>query len=232
MAVRIKLMLAVLGAVLIWLGIQEQRLRNVAKPAAQDLACARLGAEGPGDNAHIRLKEFLHCEFAYVYAEKNGAWEGAYVPAVPQGGAYHERVAELLATYGEQAQIPMPTDISVLVFLKAARNEGDVERAGQSDALQGLVINEIESLEGDAKKMLKESYPAVDFSKCWILEVGRRPAGAGKLFGLFGGGGLCFLVLGLWWLFARMGSDGRIDRNPYRFEPEHVGSKEELPSLR
>jgi hypothetical protein len=219
MAVRIKVALAVVGAMLVWFGLKEQRLRGVAQLAPGDVTCAKLAAEGPGSNAHVVLKEFLLCEFAYVYAEEKGRWTGAYVPAVPLNGPYHDRVAELIEEGTPSEQLPMPDDISVLVYLPAARSERDVAQAAQAESLQGMVINEIESLESGAKDMLRQSYPAVDFSRCWIVQVGRRPAGAGKLFGLFGGGGACFVALGLWWLFSRMKDDGTVSR---RFEPERA----------
>jgi len=216
---RVKIGLIVVGCVLGYYGFKELKLNRTAQTVAQSLTCAQLLQSGPGENAHISMSDLLLCDFAYIYAEESGRWAGAWVPAVPMNGPYHTRVMELLEQGVPEREIPMPKNIGLIVKLPDARGEDDVTTAAAQATLQGMVVNEIESLGSEEKRVLKESYPAVDFNACYIFEVGRRPAGAGKLFGLFGGGALCFVVVGLWWLFSRMGDDGSVGGGPVTFEP-------------
>ncbi len=187
---RFWLVMVIGGGMLIYFGVQELRLAGVAKAEPQPITVAKLAAHGPGDNAHIRLGEFLLCEGAYVYEEESsgGTWSRVWIPAVPLGGPYHEKLLEAYqADPASVMDVPMPTDLNVIVELKV-NNEEELIRIADQDELQGLVVNEIASLGGEERKILEQSYPGVDFDRCWIVEAGRLPAGAGKTYGFLGGG--------------------------------------------
>jgi hypothetical protein len=174
--------LLVAGGVLIFVGVQEYQLSKVAKAEPQTITCAQLVAHGPGDNAHLRLTEF---EFTdnYVYQEQKRStdWKASYVPAVPP------RVKD----------DPGVRTIKVLVKSTAARNEDQLYALGQAP-IDGVVINTVSSLGRDEKRLLKESYPGVDFDACWIIHADKKPASRGKLMGLLGGGtGLAVLSAAL-----------------------------------
>lgn len=179
---RLMLALLVAGGVLIFVGVQEYRLSQVAKAEPQTITCAQLASKGPGDNAHVRLTEF---EFTdnYVFQEEKRStdWKVSYVPAVPP------RIKD----------DPGVRVIKVLVKSTAARNEDQLYALGQSP-IQGVVINTVSSLGRDEKRLLKESYPNVDFDTCWIIHADKAPASRGKLMGLIGGGsGLAVVAAGL-----------------------------------
>ena len=71
------------------------------------------------------------------------------------------------------------------------------------ETVQGMVVNEIESLDSEEKRILSESYPGIDFDRCTIFEHGRKPKGMGMIAAYIGGGGLLAL-LGLFWTFGGM----------------------------
>ncbi|MCB9881978.1 MAG: hypothetical protein H6834_09325 [Planctomycetes bacterium] len=194
MSIGNRLMLAAVigGGVLTFFGIQEMRLSSAAKAEPQAITLAELAANGPGDNAHVEVKDFIFAINLYVYEEKSkgGAWKRAWIPALPLGGPWHQEVVKL----PEGADLPKPSTFSVIVSTDAAKNEAELMALGDKETLQGMIINKIESLGKDEKKILADSYPTVDLDKCWILEVGRKPASSGKTFAMIGGG--LVLVLG------------------------------------
>jgi hypothetical protein len=167
---------------LVFLGVQEYRLSKVAKAEPQTISCAQLAAKGPGDNAHVRLTDFEFTE-NYIYQEqkRSSKWRTSYVPAVPP---------RVLAD-------PSVRVIKVLIKSNKARDENDLYALGQAP-IEGVVVNRIASLGSDERRLLKESYPDVDFDTCWIIEAGKSPASTGQLFGMIGGGtGLSIVAAGL-----------------------------------
>jgi hypothetical protein len=204
MHLRIVLVILVLGGVVFFVGFNEWRLATKAHAVPQRISAADLEAHGPGNNAHIVLSNFLVCEGAFVYeTEKTGGkehWKRVWVPAVPSDSAYAQQVAQ--AMQGPIVHQPPPPDVRIILKSKAD-SEQTVQILARSATIQGLVVNEIESLGRDEKKILSENYPGVDFSRCWILEVDKKPAGAGQVIGMMGGGGTVALLglallAGLW----------------------------------
>ena len=187
------------GCVLLFLGVQEVRLASGAKAKARDITCAELGEKGPGDNAHVRMGEFLLCEFSFVYESKEGQsdrYERVWVPAVPLEGEYHRQLRQHVEEKGAAAaaDLPMPRDLRVVVKSGRVHNDAELEALAMGDTLEGMVVNRISGLGGEERKILQDSYPGVDFSKVYILEHGRTPAGFGKTAGLLGGGAALVLV--------------------------------------
>jgi hypothetical protein len=195
---RLILAMEIGGGFLVFMGVQEMRLRSVADDAPQSITCAELEANGPGDNAHIALQEFELCDLAYVYEgqENGGSWSKVWVPAVPVGGEYYIKLLSTLDAEGNaQGEVRLPTNIKLIVKSNDVENESQLGQLAALDSIEGMIVNEISSLGSEEKKLLKESYPGADFDTCYIMEVGRKPATAGKMFGL-GGGGLALMLVG------------------------------------
>jgi hypothetical protein len=185
------------GGVLVFMTVQDLRLRSIAKDKPQYITCADLQAKGPGENVHVMLGEYLLCSFSYVYEEKSaGTWSKVWVPAVPVGGAYHQ---QLLAQVDEQGNVPdnfpLPNDVKVIIKSNDVDNEAELLALGNQQTLQGMVVNLVDSLGSEEKKILQESYPSVNFDECYIIEVDRKPASTGKLLGT-GLGGLGLMAAG------------------------------------
>ncbi|MGQ0613417.1 MAG: hypothetical protein ACT4PV_06750 [Planctomycetaceae bacterium] len=209
--------LLVFGA--IGLGVyayQETRLGSKARAEPQRLSLARLAADGPGDNAHILLTDYLMCSWSFVYSSKRGSWTEAWVPAVELEGEYHIQVRALIAEKGEDAKPSPPRDLKVIVKLPSARTIADVERIAALDEVRGMIINEIEELGSQERTILERNYPGVDFARCWVFEEGRSPASSGKKFGLWGGALAC-LVLAFFPLLRRLARGS--SREPLAMDP-------------
>ena len=196
---RILLAMIIGGGVLIFLGVQEMRLASGAKQEPASVSCSDLIRNGPGDNAHILLKDFFISPAAFVYesAKSGGNWKTIWVPVVPQGGAYHQQVLSMVKPDGTlTGELPVPTDIRVIVKSSKVATESDLDALADQETLQGVIVNKIASLGGKEKKILTESYPTANFDNVYILEHDRKPASAGKSYGMMGGGGV-LAVLGV-----------------------------------
>ena len=198
MRFRLILVPIVVGAVLFFFGFQDWRLALKAKVRPQSISAAQLEANGPGDNAHVNLTGVVLCEWSFVYeASKRGGkenWRWVWVPAVAQNSAY----ARNLLAMPPGMEPPPPDQVRIIIKSNKARSEEDVHELAMNRSIHGMVINEIESLGGEEKKLLSQSYPGIDFSRCWIVQVNRAPAGSGQVMGMMGGGGM-LVLLGLSW---------------------------------
>lgn len=175
---RIVVICIVIGCMLVFFGYQEMRLSRVAKETPQTIKCADLAAKGPGDNAHITLTDYDFTN-QFVYQSKSGGatWQKVYVPAIPQSG----NLVELMKSHASP-------DIKVIVKSAKVHSEADLNALAKAGTFQGMVVNEIDSLGSDERKLLTESYPNIDFAKVWIVEHARHPSGSGKVFAFMGGG--------------------------------------------
>jgi hypothetical protein len=189
---RWRFLLLVFGLTLILVGgVQEIALWRVAAPKPQTISCEALGRTGPGDNAHVVLTDFVLCQSAFVYEERGGRWTVAWVPAVPRGTPLN-------------AGQP-PPDFRVLVKIPSARSMSDIVQVAQAPTLEGIVVNSIERLGDGERATLQRSYPRVDFERCQIFELDRRPAGWLRVIGSLAGGALLILYM-LWTLLAGQGT--------------------------
>ena len=210
------------------MGFRELQLRGMAKDAPQLISCEDLADDGPGDNAFVRLSDFMLCDFDFVYASEDtdgSKWTDAWVPIVPSDGVYAREVQQIRAEYGNNTDFPSPGDFNVILWLPSAKSYADVSAAASEAALQGMVINKVDPLSTDARRYLEETYPQVDIRDCWILQLDRRPAGLATLLGLFGGGTLLIggCVLWIWLAHRRRTYDPRAGREIlYPAPPRHA----------
>jgi hypothetical protein len=185
------------GGFLVFMTVQDWRLKSTAKEQPQFITCADLEAKGPGENAHIMLGEFLICSFSYVYEEKSpGNWSKVWVPAVPVGGEFHKKLLTQVDDQGNlTGDMQLPTGVKVIIKSNDVDNETELLALGDQQTLQGMVVNLVDSLGSDEKKLLQESYPSVNFDDCYIVEVDRKPASTGRLLAT-GFGGLALMAAG------------------------------------
>ena len=193
---RFKFWMLIGGIALAWYGYKELRLSGEAKAEPQTITCEALGRDGYGDNAHVKMTDFLLSSAGYVYEEKKGGgWETVWIPVVPLNGPY----AEMLRGLPEDAEAPAPKTFHVILQTSHASNAKRLGVIAGEDDVRGVVINEIDSLDSETRKLLRQSYPGIDLEKCWIVEHKRKTKGAGISLlllvlglGLAGGAGFLF----------------------------------------
>jgi len=204
---RILLIVAILGAVGAWYGFKEFRLAGAASQTPKTISCKDLEANGPGENAHVNVTDFLLCPNGFVYqSQKNSTrWSKIWVPAVPLDGVFVEQLRKSMSADGKlPSNIPAPKNVRIIIKTANVHNESELDSFADKETLQGLVVNKVESLGSEEKKILSQSYPGIDFSTCWIVEEGRKPKSRGAAAGILAGGGAGVLV-GLFGMLRRAG---------------------------
>jgi hypothetical protein len=211
-------MLAVIGAMVVFFSFLELRLAAVSSSAPQKLTLAHLAAQGPGNNAWVIVTNFIPAEnFVFVVRthrfdplrnDRNYArhrWEKIYVPLLP----LTPRVREQQAQDPDFRPRARPGDIRVILSSGKIHSARDLDQLDRQTEIKGMVINEIQSLDSETRKLLEEEYPGTDFSRCYLLQEGRGPASAlGMVLGILGGTlltALGLLYALLLWLFATRG---------------------------
>lgn len=204
---RIKIGLIIVGVVFTVMGYQEWRLADKARPDKQILTCAQLTEKGFGDNANVTVKDAVVLDTWFVYkgTGQNGPWSTIWVPLVPAEGPYIQELRRLYA--GEShlpEKLPPPKDIRLILKSGHTADKAAMDRLVHERTFDGMIVNEIEKLEGKEKQLLEQGFPGTDFSQCYILEHGRTPASRTMLLVMLGGG-LAAAGLGVFWLWAGRG---------------------------
>ena len=182
---RFKIWILVAGVAVGYLGWKEYKLSGEVKKEPQTITCADLAKNGYGDNAHVRVTEFTVATSEFVYKEKGHGkeWSEVWLPVVPVDGEYARRIAALPE---DAEEIPPAKSFGVILQSEHVTGLEGLSVFDEMPALLGVVINEVDSLDRDTKKLLAESYPSVDLDTCWILEHDRKVSGAGRGMGFLG----------------------------------------------
>ncbi len=189
---RLMMILVGLGIALPIYGYREWRLSQVAHTEPQKLTVEQLTTQGYGDNAHVVLADFL-CPGAYVYQEekRSSDYDQVWIATVPLYGPYHQRLID--AQEQEQAgaeavAIAPPEHIALVITSKQRADDDAVSALMDADTLQGMITNEMDSLDRETKDLLNNQFENIDVDSVLIFEEGRRPATLVKVVALVGSG--------------------------------------------
>ncbi len=193
-----------------FLSILNLRLASASSATPQRIPLAQLLANGPGSNAYVIVTDFVPAQnYVYLYRKgkyepvpspdaENRRWTEVWVPLVPLTAEMKAR----LAAGGDISNLLQPRAVRVVVRLDDVHNKASVEQwCSNKLEVKGMVVNSITSLNSTTTNLLKQSYPASDFSTCLIIHEGRKPPWAiGIIFG-FALGTLLMVVGCLWFIF-------------------------------
>jgi hypothetical protein len=196
---RLGLIIFICGVALVVVGVREMKLSSAARAEPSDLTCAQLAKDGPGDNVHVRLSDFIMYDNAAVIvtSKRSKRWKHAWVPAVPTDGPWFNSMKAKMQTGDfDPATVQPPRDSIVLVKTSKVHDEMELMRFLESDSLTGMVINGVDSIDSKERREIETELPGVNLSSAYILDCGRTPASGGKITGMFAGGAvLCALPL-------------------------------------
>lgn len=207
--IRFALLLMVGGGFLIFFGCQEQRLSSASDTEPQEITAADLIANGVGENAHVKVTElYMLDNFVYESREDTpNKFEKVWVPAVSEADPYVVELDRVVAESDidetgvpsnslirQLEAIPSPANFGIIIISDEVDSQGQLERFAENTEIQGLVINEIDSLDKEELDILRSQYPGMSVDKLLIIEHNRKPAGAGKTFAMIGGGVVLFLL--------------------------------------
>lgn len=215
---RIQLALIIGGGFLGFFGIQEFRvgMGTANEPVAVALKDLEDGEALP--NNFIVLDEHFasHHETVYYYSKSKYDTSNpgtttkisySYHPVVSKAHPFAKKVddyfKQLANNGGNISGVPEPKlqTFAVLVKTKKYKTIGDIPPPIVEPSVKGLVINTIDSLDGDERKLISQSFPSLDLDKVLILEEDREPASGLKSTGMILGGVL-LIVAGIGWFFA------------------------------
>lgn len=177
------------GGLLVFIGWQDYRLARLGSAEPQTISGAKLTADGPGDNIHVRVRDFTFGEKYITLSRgkgKEARWHRAIIPIHPCGSK----------------------EVKVVVLIYSVESAADVDKYCQRQELTGVIINEMETLSGQEQAELAKDYPGVDFSRVWVLHPDRYfPAERVKLLLGIGiplllvglGSGLLLLIFREYW---------------------------------
>jgi hypothetical protein len=197
---RIIIALLVGGGLLVFKGAQELMLASSASDAAQDITCADLGASGPGDNAHVRVTNFVSLSnYVYRKSESGGDWQTVWLPIAPPNLVKVPMFKKAKNPHLIPKDWVDSSQVHVLIKTHKVRGEGDVQDAMMRETVDGLVINKIEKLTDKERDLLREAYPLMDVDNVQIVEEDRKPQGGMGMMML--AGGIVLVLLGLAMMF-------------------------------
>ena len=190
--IRIVLAFMIGGGVLMYFGFREMQLSSVADTEPQTITAADLIANGPGENAHVKVTDFtllLHETLMLTPEDNPNQYDKVWAPVIPIDDPY---VGQILAL-GEFDQPPAFRDkVGLILYSKDIDNERELFNVQDQGTVQGLVINKIDKLSGDELKEFQKSLN-VDPNTVLVLELDRKPS-SGKGVLMLGGGAVLFLI--------------------------------------
>lgn len=214
---RLFLLIIAAGIVMMFFGGREFIVSYDTHSEPQHMELANLEQGIAPDNNYLELGRHWRLYSAIVYQykrPKNASQEPkpdyrvtyAYYPIISDDHPFFNRLRELSAKYKGIKTIPnneFPTldEFAVLVKSNEFRTVGAIPDDWQEkEAIQGLVVNRITSLDEDEQRLIRENFPNLDFSKILILEEGREPASNRYSLGMMCGGLLGLLLGGGLWI--------------------------------
>lgn len=198
---RIKLALIAIGGFVAFMGYQEFKVSSGASADPVDVELASLEQGGDVPNTHVRITEHLALYGGSVYEYEQGKHESGppgagskvnhcYYPIL---SAEHPFI--LSAINDDDSDDTEITDFAVMVKTQRFETVGSIpDGIDAVDAVQGLIVNRITSLDSEEKDLVRSSFPDVNLDRLLILEDGRAPASIAKSGGMMAGGGLLSLV--------------------------------------
>lgn len=209
---RVRIIAIAAGAAFCWYGIQEFQLGMNSTPEPAEVDLAKLEAGEPAPQNHLRLGPHLALYNGAVYSISeshkdlpNPPVKYAIYAVVSESHPYGKLVKQLLAPPAD-AKEPVAREapaleldrVAVLVKTKQFASAGMIPNQPVAQpAVQGLAINQIQSLSDQEANLVRQVVPGIDLEKVILLEEGRRPKSHMQSLGI-AAGGACFLLLGLW----------------------------------
>ena len=176
---------------------------------AKQVELAELEQGEAPTNTHLRISSHLALYGASVYEYE----ESKYSSGAPSGSAkvnhcyypiysVEHPVMVAFANEEEIDEAQLGT-FAVMVKTKRFKTVNSIpDGIDEAASVQGLVINRIGSLDSEEKKLVKQSFPTVNFDKVLILEEGRKPSSLLITLGMLLGG-LALIVVGVGLFFLR-----------------------------
>ncbi len=191
-----------IGVILLSEALKDSTIASIAKEKPQRITCKQLIAEGPKDNAHLILKDFVYCDNMFVTlteVDDNGRetddfyWKAIWVPLVPADDPWVQGFLAAREAGGDAYdKYPPPSQIKIILKSKTVPKDDYFANLDKKTIIKGIVINEIEQISGEELKLLQDTYK-FDPQKVWLIEEGRALKSTSSLMGKYAIAGVLML---------------------------------------
>lgn len=205
-----------LGGVLSFIGYQEYKVSEGTskEPVPVSLVKLEFGVEPLNNHIEIGEHSAIYDALIYEYEERFSDPTGddpgtkvnfVYYPIVSRSHPLAQKL-EALSKRDPDSITDAEYDaigkeqFKVIVRTGRYNKVGDLPPAGVApqEKIKGMVVNQISSIGWEEQRLLKQSFPNLDFKNLLILQENRKPSSPTASFGMMGGGGALVLVgLGL-----------------------------------
>lgn len=192
--IRFAIALVIGGALLTFFGFNEHKLASAADAEPQTISAADLAANGPGDNAHVKMTGFwlLDTQSVVEYPEHDqNKYNKIWAPVITAEDPY---VQEYM---NSNPDLPPPAyngKVGIILYSKDINNDNEFLRTMESGSVQGLIINEIDKIEGEELSLLKQGLPGLNPDTVLVLEHNRKPKSTGTTMIMMVGGVILMLA--------------------------------------
>ncbi len=216
---RIKLAMVIGGGILAFIGGQEFLVSWGGGSSPLPVELADFEAGKTPERNYVEIGEHVAVYGGAVYSYSKSKYDSSepdsstkitecFYPIISHSHPFVEGLAKLEEEYGSMDQVPDDApfpdldSFSVIVKAKHFKTVGSIpDGLSVEDALEGLVINQIESLDKEEKDLIRSSFPSADLEHVVIIQAGRKPAPLIKSLGMVFGG-ILLAGLGIVLFFA------------------------------
>lgn len=181
------------GGILSWTGYKQMTLASKVETEPNPITLDDLIDNG-SKNAHVQLSDFYGPgSFVYEGRGSGSGYAKVWIPVVGSSSAYMKDIeGQLLASGGNVASVQEPEvsgrDIQVIIVSSKCFDDGAVDALMMQDTMRGVITNDIESLDSDTRKYLREGFPGIDLNSVILVEANRDLPTTGGALGMLAGG--------------------------------------------
>jgi len=208
---RIVILMIVGGGVLCFFGYREYSVSAGASSEPLDVELSDIENGKIPDTNHIRLGPHYRLYYAAVYKyearnKSNRLSEytkvsRVYYPVYSMSSPFGKQMSLLMEKHGgipedlpDSEHLPNGGLSMIIKTNKYQRIGGLPKGVVASDGIDGLVINTIESIGSEEKKLLQMVFGKIDFSKVLVLQQDRKPTSTAVYMAMMGGGVLLMVA--------------------------------------
>jgi|GEM_PF-2453667 len=180
MLYRVYILVCFGGIALTIFGFKEFKVGNSSTGNAANIELRTIEGGTAPKNNHLRIGPHvaLYSESVFQYEERKGSFKQV-TNSTPINFAYYPIISASPPARGGQPSERNTQSFAVLVKSVRFATVGSIPDSDRMEtAIQGLVVNQIQSLGEEERALLRSSFPATNFNKVLILEAGRKPSSA------------------------------------------------------
>ena len=184
---RLNIFLAVVGGVLLMIGMMEFSLSRKSNSTPVNVTLAELLQNGPGASIYLTISGIQPVSDEFVYEEQGRVkkyYTKVYIPCRPAG-------------------VQGNADVRFVLYSGKAKDDSAVMQLMNQSTHTGMITNSIRRLGTEELQLLRSAAPGSNLSEALIFEVGRSPSGALK-YVTFILGGFGLLLAGLALIFVKL----------------------------